>query len=116
MLSQEEISILELAVLLGTPVYKIMDDMPYDEFTAWMEYMSVRPPGWKEDRRTYLQLAVAGSKAKPGELFHSLKIMEDNNNNSTGVKGLTNSAFFQRMSGAIGGDKVKGINDENTSK
>jgi hypothetical protein len=112
MLSQEEIGVLELSLLLSTPAYKIMDEMPYDEFQAWFEYMSLRPPGWKEDRRTFLLLASKNPNLKAGDLFTSLQHIEDNENATRiGTKGLIGSKMFSMMMASRGGVRLGELND-----
>jgi len=66
--------IYELAALLGMPVYKILDEMPYEEFQGWFKYLSVRPDGWKEDLRTYqIMSSFAPMKKGPEDIFGTVK-------------------------------------------
>jgi len=54
------------------PVYKIEQEMPYDELLGWMHYFEARPEGWREDQRTYLVLRALGLKEKAEKIFPTL--------------------------------------------
>jgi hypothetical protein len=58
------------------PVYKILDEMPYEEFIGWNQFFASRPVGWREDYRTSLLLNAQGVKKKGSEIFESLKTLE----------------------------------------
>ena len=49
-----------------------MSEMPYTEFCKWMEFLSERPPGWREDNRAAAIVISNGAKVKPEVLFPSL--------------------------------------------
>lgn len=65
-----------LAFKLGMPVYKLLKEMPYEELLGWMDFLSKRPSGWEEDNRTYLLMSAQGTKAKPEDLFPSLRAIK----------------------------------------
>jgi len=50
--------------------------MPMEEYLGWCEFFNLRPPGWNEDRRTYMLLSAFGAKEKPEKLFSSLAQMK----------------------------------------
>ena len=51
--------------------------LPYEEILGWQEYFARRPPGWREDNRSAMQvMSMAGSKVKPEDLFESLRVMK----------------------------------------
>ena len=86
------------------PVYKLMDEMPYDEMLGWFAYQKKRPFGHAEDSRTAMLMQASGNvKAKPHEMFSSLKIMYNNENerkkstDTLDVNSLTASPFFQKV-------------------
>jgi hypothetical protein len=107
MLSKEELGIMELCLLLQIPAYELLDKMPYDEFLAWFEYMNIRPPGWKEDRRAFLQMAVHNNTLKQEELFPSLKAIREGIQEETSkLQGLEKSFIFQMMQKSVGGEQL----------
>jgi len=108
-LSREEIGVMELALMLHMPVYKLLGEMPYDEFTAWFEYMNIRPPGWKEDRRAFLLLSVHNPKLKPEDLFPTLAHIKEvgENEKDVSVKGLRGSKMEQFLLRAVGGQRLE---------
>jgi len=62
----------DLAFHLGTPVYKIEQEMPAQELHKWAKYFEARPIGWREDNRTSYLLSAQGVKRTGDELFPSL--------------------------------------------
>ena len=58
--------------MLGMPVYKLIDEMPYEELQGWLNYFKVRPYGWRDDQRTSLLLQAQGVKQKPEKIFPTL--------------------------------------------
>ena len=57
------------------PVYSMLDTMPYVEFVGWMEYLSRRPIGWRDDARAYRVIqftSFAPFKKKAHEVFATL--------------------------------------------
>lgn len=102
--SQEE-TIYEIAYNLGIPVYKLMAEMPYDELKKWVTFFRERPPGWREDYRTYIGLKMWGYKGKPGDVFPSLAIIESvkNSKEQAGMV-LPKGKFLEKMLKAVGGD------------
>ncbi len=88
------------------PVYRLLEEMPYDELQRWYAYLEKRPVGWREDDRTSKLLQAAGVKEKPWNLFPSLLRIykpEDDGNPMTSLKG---SVMFANMMAAKGGDKL----------
>jgi hypothetical protein len=71
-------SVYELAFQLKTPVYKIMDEMPYEELQGWYKFFRERPVGWREDNRaaTMIQHISFGKTPPPDKLFASLGEMQ----------------------------------------
>jgi len=92
--------------MLGTPVYKLRDEMPYDEYAQWMTFFEKRPVGWREDQRTSFILNALGVKQKGTEIFSSLKTMHANSAEPDIAQSLKKSSFFQKMLGAVGGDRL----------
>ena len=90
------------------PLYKLREEMPYDEFIGWSEYFSKRPVGWREDSRTSMIMRSFGVKAAPSEIFPSLKMMKDAEEQAPDRLGetLKKSVFFQKMLKSTGGDKI----------
>ena len=95
------------------PLYKLMAEMSYEEMLGWFEYFSIRPVGWREDTRAAMIIRSAGVKAKPHELFQSLRIMEDNREReASSINSLKGSKLFSTLLGAKGGDSLQGVFDE----
>jgi len=92
----------ELASHLHLPVYRMRDEMPYEEFLKWMSFFQKRPVGWREDQRVYMQLAAAGVKETPESLFPTLKALKDNMPAET--KALPQGEVLSRQMKTKGGD------------
>lgn len=93
------------------PVYKLLEEMPNDEFITWQQYFSKFPPGWREDDRTAKLLQAQGVKLKPEQMFNSLAIMkakldEEKEKSKISVANLKGSALFSKMMGAKGGTNI----------
>jgi hypothetical protein len=70
-LSDHEFVKYDMAHALGLTVGQL-DDMPYDEFVGWQHYFQERPPGWREDLRSYYIMAAQGVDKRPEEIFPSI--------------------------------------------
>lgn len=103
-------AIYELAYNLQMPVYKLADEMPYDEFLKWFAFFENRPVGWREDDRTFKLLQAQGVKAKACEVFASLAAIQgrQTGGNSDGVdlSNFKKSFAFRMVAGARGGDII----------
>jgi len=84
------------------PVYKLLDEMPYDELIKWTHYFKKRPIGWREDQRTFILLQAQGYKGRPEEVFATLKQLKDNIPQE--IKSLPKGKFLDMMMKAKGGD------------
>jgi len=93
------------------PVYKLMAEMPNDEFMKWLSYMERRPPGWRDDDRAHRLLQFLGDKRRPEETFHSLKAIYRPSTEPNMLKSLRGSALFARMLSAKSGDHVPVIEE-----
>jgi hypothetical protein len=62
----------DLAFHLGTPMHKLLDEMPQEELVMWGKYFEARPIGWREDSRAGLIMQSQGAKVKPNEVFPAL--------------------------------------------
>lgn len=92
------------------PVYKLTNEMPYDELLRWMNYFERRPIGWREDNRTHKLMQVQGCDQPAVELFPSLQpiftpaaVVHKDGMLPANFKG---SLMFMKMLQAKGGDKV----------
>lgn len=93
------------------PVYKIAQEMTYEEFLGWLNYFERRPPEWRSDDRAYKYLQTQGVKEKPWMIFSSLKSIYNNKASVTEEGMLDAGAFkgslmFSKMMGAVNGDKL----------
>ena len=91
------------------PVYKLAEEMTYEELLGWYNYFDQRPAGWREDDRAAKIVQAQGVKSKAWELFPSLKKIyhQQNEAEPEGVRGLVGSFLFQQMMNAKGGDKLE---------
>jgi hypothetical protein len=99
------LSIYEIAFHLKIPIYKLAEEMTYEELLGWFNYFERRPIGWREDLRTSYQLQVAGDKRRSVEIFPTLSVIF--NKPGDGMSTLKNSALFQKMLSAVGGSKLE---------
>jgi len=69
----------------------------------WIEYFQRRPVGWRDDHRAHYGLAAQGVKAKPHELFASLRAIEKDKEEETNeslekdASKLVVSPLFQKI-------------------
>jgi len=85
--------------------------MTYCELKGWHAYFDRRPPDWRDDDRAAKLIQAQGSKAKPWEIFPSLRKVYDSLEDADapktgGTKGLANSFLGHLLLGAKGGDAV----------
>jgi len=90
------------------PVYKLLEEMPYEELLGWFSYFEKRPFGWQADDRAAKLLQVQGVKSKPQELFSSLSAIYNPKKDEDGfdVNSFKRSAFFQKIAMAQGGEQI----------
>ncbi len=93
------------------PVYKLLDEMTYEELLGWFDYFERRPPDWREDERAYRLMQAQGVKEPATSLFASLKKVYEGARRDVSKDGLDPTAFkgsmmFHKMMSAKGGDKL----------
>jgi hypothetical protein len=92
------------------PVYRVLDELTYEELLGWYAYFQKRPPGWREDDRAAKMIQAQGAKMKPWEIFPSLKAIYHpaggDGRNDNGLSSLRGSLMFHKMLSAKGGDKL----------
>lgn len=97
-------------MMLGMPVYQIMDEMPYTELQGWFKYLRVRPYGWRDDYRAWSimsSVSMNGGKQKPEEVFESLKAVFDHQRSKKlklAEGAVPQGVFLQSLLTAKGGD------------
>lgn len=94
------------------PVYRLLDEMPYDEMLKWFDYLSKRPAGWRDDDRTYKLLQAQGVKEPAPAIFPSLKVIynppqTEEAKRSKLAASLKSSPMFSRILAAKGGITLK---------
>ena len=94
------------------PIYKLADEMPYEELLGWFDYFARRPIGWRDDDRTYKLLQAQGVKEKAINLFPSLNVIfNPGSSNSTpdefNTSKFKTSLMFNKMLSAKGGDALQ---------
>lgn len=102
------------------PVYKIQNEMPYDELVKWVEFFKRRPVGWRDDQRTYLLLRSQGLKQNAEAIFPSLKLMaQQAEKKQIPDKAVPKGKFLDMMLKAKNGDgshiNLGGSNGKNKS-
>jgi hypothetical protein len=93
------------------PIYKLVEEMSYEELKGWFAYFELRPVDWRDDDRTMKYLQTQGVKEKPWVIFPTLrsiynpetKPLEEGQLDTKSFKG---SFMFQKMLGAVSGDKI----------
>lgn len=88
------------------PVYKLLEEMPYDEFLQWTMYFEQRPVGWRDDLRTAQLMRIHGDKRQPQEIFPSIAAIFNKRYNNP-AESLKSSKMFQKMLSSKNGDKLK---------
>jgi hypothetical protein len=83
-----------------------VDSLTYYEFLEWCEFLSIRPIGWREDKRAAMLMQAQGVKASEEQLFPSLSAVKSGNTREGGLNTLKGSSLFMKMMGAKGGDKI----------
>lgn len=63
---------MELGLLFKTPLYKLLEEMPYEEFHMWLAFLKLRPPEMGEDYRAAMTIAALNPKANLKKMFPSL--------------------------------------------
>ena len=114
-LTEEEVQLFELAFLLRMPVYKLVQEMPYEEMLGWFAYFKLRPPGWREDYRASVISQSMGAKMDASKVFPALAALK---REAAPDKGLKTSAFFMAMMNATEGRLpfMEAENAENATK
>jgi hypothetical protein len=92
------------------PIYKLADEMPYEELLGWLNYLERRPVDWRADDRAFKVLQTQGVKGKPWSVFKSLETIynppSDLKDGELNVSSLKGSALFSKMLSAKGGDNI----------
>lgn len=83
--------------------------MDHEDFVKWQLYFEKRPYQWRDDDRAAKLLAAQGVKAKPEQIFPSLKALKGTA--AVAKDGQLDESFrgsflFNKLLGARGGDKV----------
>lgn len=87
------------------PVYKLLEEMPYEEYLKWITFFNKRPVGWREDKRAAMIIKAQGVKASEEELFPTLKIMRAaEESNQKPDQAVPKGVMLGLMSKAKGGD------------
>ncbi len=92
---------MRLALLFRMPLYKLANEMPYDEYVAWLSYLEEEPPERAADYRAAMIVSAFAGKVKLTEMFPTLAKRQNNM-----AESLKNSAFMQHILNAKGGDKI----------
>lgn len=80
--------------------------MPHSEFVNWIKFLNARPPGWRDDQRSFLLLKQAGFKGKATDLFPALVPVYNKQLAEEGMNTpMPTGKFLAMLSKAKGGDK-----------
>ena len=96
-LDDEELSLFDMAYNLRMPVYKLLEEMTYEELLGWYAYFKKRPVGWREDHRTSIGILSTGADIDPKEVFPTLKVIFAVEETTEAISSLKNSAIFAKM-------------------
>ena len=105
-LSEEELGIMELALIFRMPLYKLLNEMPYQEFALWCKYFKKRPQGQAEDYRAAMIMSAVNPGLPIATVFPSL------HTDTKPRSPLKGSLMLSMMRGAKGGERIGGL-DEN---
>lgn len=91
------------------PVYKILEEMPYEELIGWGIYLEKYPVGWREDRRASIISQSMGAKIDIPSTFPTLIAVEKTHQNNKALLGnsLKNSPWMGLLCNAVGGDVLE---------
>jgi hypothetical protein len=103
-LTEEELSVMELALLFKIPLYKLLEEMPYEEYLAWLKFFKKRPPGAAEDYRAAVIVSALSKDVQIDKLFPSLS-KQEKIAGSVGEK-LEGSKMLSFIHSATNGDKI----------
>lgn len=93
------------------PIYKLLDEMTYEEIRGWFNYFDQRPFGWQDDKRAALIMQSFGAKVDPTKIFTSLeKLSKAVRSKENFIDSFRRSAMFQFVSNSTGGDKLEILN------
>ena len=89
--------------MLGCTHHFLVEELPFDEYSGWINFFERQPPGWQEDLRTYyIMSSMAGSKNKPEEIFPSIAQLKKAEQAAQGAvaSSFKASPFFTKMQAA----------------
>jgi hypothetical protein len=81
---------------LKIPIYKLLNEMPYDELLGWFAYLERRPVDWRDDLRASYLLQAQGVKEKPSKLFPSLEAITKKADDSPAAPRARNASSAMR--------------------
>jgi hypothetical protein len=92
------------------PIYKLVEEMSYEELVGWFSYLERRPVDWRDDDRAMKFLQTQGVKEKPWAIFPSLNPIynytKETDPDKLAMKSLRSSVMFSKMLAATGGDQI----------
>jgi len=100
---------------LKCTVHSILYQMDYEEFIGWVDYLELRPIGWRDDDRAYKLMRIQGHKESPENTFDSLRSIRRrseeaknklNEEGKTNISSLKTSSFLQKLNRAQGGKHI----------
>lgn len=92
---------MELAFIFKIPVYRLGEEMPYEEFTAWGTFFKKRPLGQSEDYRAAMIISAFSGKQDLQKIFPTLVPPQ-----RSVTETLKTSALFAKLMTAKGGEKL----------
>jgi len=85
--------------------------MTYEEFLGWQAYFDLRPVDWRDDNRFMKILQSLGVKESGDAIFSSLASLKkgekERATRNEMVASLKASVMFRHLMGAVGGTKLK---------
>lgn len=107
-LTAEERVVFQIAYHLRMPVYRLLREMPYEEFLGWQQFFEESPPTADDDYRASTLLRVLGFKGNINEVFPSLAAVSARaSEGRTVASTLKSSFFFRLMQNSSGGDRLE---------
>ena len=107
-MTDEERTIYQVAFHLRTPVYKLVQEMPYDEFQNWCAFFKEFPPPdeSRADFRAAMIMKSMGFKGDPGKVFPSLVSQKRREHEGSVASSIPGSYMQRLIESSVGGERI----------
>jgi hypothetical protein len=98
---------MEIALLFKIPLYKLLEEMPYQEYITWLTFLKKRPIGIREDYRAAAIIKSLSKDAPITEMFPSLA--PKNEGATELISSIKSSKIFSLMKTSVGDTTPEGF-------